>query len=202
MNNTDISEIFGNVLNQLKGVRKIVPVNIRQYAGTILGDRSPLTEDDLWGSDIEAIKNAVIRNKKGEGTGFVQPGVIGYGDYGEKDGDFSDWQGGSKNGVGPFAALLKSYIDPKFRMETTLGMAKYADDGSGNTVVQDTYNFGATPEQIKTEIDKYGGKFKAVKGAYQNAGFEGLLNAIGNLYAAPEGNNSGPPVRINLGKVE
>lgn len=189
-----ITEMFSNTLNAVKGVKKVVPVNIRQFAGAAFGDTSPLTENDLWASDIEAIKNAVNNTK--------EPGVIGYGDYGTPDKyDPSDWQGGSKDGIGPFGALIKSYTDPKFRMETTLGMANYNVDPAGNVIVSDRYNFGASPEQINAEIAKRGGKMKALSSSYSEAGFEGLMNALGNMFVAPEG-NTGAPVNINLGKIK
>lgn len=204
---TDISQVFGNALNStvkaVKGVRKVVPVNIRQFAGAAFGNNSPLTEDDFWQSDLDAMKGAVSKNMAGKGTGFVKPGDIGYGDYGTGEGgEFSKWDGGyrGQEGIGLFASLLQSYIDPKFRLETTLGMAKYKPDADGNIIVEDNYNFNATPNEIEGAVNKAGGKFNAMKNSYRDAGFEGLMNAIGNLYIAPEG-NGGTPVRINLGKV-
>lgn len=182
-----ISDVFASVYNTGK---KAVPVNIRQYVAGAMGNNSPLTEADLWPSDIQALRNAV--------NNTTEPGVIGYGDYGpEAKYDPSAWQGGSKEGIGLFGALLKSYLDPKFRMETTLGMANFNETPDGNVTVTDNYNFGATPEQVNAAIQKAGGKGKALMNSYRDSGFEGLLNAFGNLYVAPEGDNS-IPVRINF----
>src|SRR3990172_3631999 len=100
----------------------LLPINIRQYLAHLLGNREPLTEKHLSKEDLAALRMGVYRKMMGGGV-EPTPGVIGYGDYGSKPGQFSGFGGGPSNK--PFGSvLLDSFTDPKTRMETTLGMAK------------------------------------------------------------------------------
>lgn len=192
----DNSNIILEALYNLYGAaKKTVPINMRQYADAALGDKTPLTESDLWASDLDAIKNAINNSDTS--------GVIGYGDYGAEPLEFSDWGNPESRGDGlsMLDLIIKSYTDPKFRMETTLGLANVHTDTNGDVVVTDTYNFGATPELLDAEVKRAGSPRSLLFEAYQNHGWEGILNAFGNLYVAPEGDNS-IPVRIKIKNSE
>lgn len=181
-----------------QSVKNIIPVNIRQYGSSIMGNRGELNESHFSNSDKQSIIRAVLRNMKHPGS---EPNTIGYFDYGKKENHRTGWEGsGSGNGVSPIGAMIKSFTDPAFRMETTLGMANYHTDDNGDVIVTDTYDFGAPQEVINQKIKENGGsKIKTYLqlARERQSNFEGKLNIIGNLFAGGDG--TGAPVRINLG---
>ncbi|MES3016202.1 MAG: hypothetical protein V4721_00425 [Bacteroidota bacterium] len=157
-----------------------------------------MTEKDLWQSDLDSLKRAVGRHlDKG-----VNKGEIGYGEYGENpEFETSAWDGGiTGQGVNPLQAIFESINDPKFRMETTLGMARYDVDPNGDAIVSDKYDFNATRPQVDAYHKESGGKIASLLRAYKEAGFEGALNVAGNSFIGAEG--EGTPVRINLGPAK
>ena len=177
--------------------KNLLPVNIRQYLSHLIGNREPLTERHLSKEDLAALRISVHRNMMGGGI-EPRPGVIGYGDYGSKPGQFSGFGGGPSNK--PFGSvLLDSFTDPKTRMETTLGMAKYYRDENGDLIINDRYNFNASREQINKIL-----KDKSLAGtlmfAYHQNGMPGILNALGNIFGDSE-SEGGSEVKINLGKM-
>ena len=172
----------------------ITPINIEQYIGKLLGNRKTVTENDLWQSDLQALRNAVGKKKTPEG-------IIEYGEYGPaNEYQPSAWdEGWGHEGPSALDALFSSYIDPKFRMETTLGAAKYHTDPNGDVIVQDTYDWGASPEYRDQKIKESGSKLGAVLQAYKTHGLTGGMNAAGNIFIGTD--STGAPIRINIGKM-
>jgi len=173
----------------------MVPINMRQFASSLLGDRSETTEKNLSKKDLEVLRKAV--EAKGQDSGG-----LGYGDYG-KQGEYdpSHFTGGSKDGPSSISSIIHSFADPRYRMETFLGQADYHKDEKGNTIITDKYDFNASNQKVvDSEIKKAGGVLPALLGAYKEAGYEGLINAMGNTFIGPE--NTGSSVKINLGKVK
>jgi hypothetical protein len=170
---------------------RAIPVNMRMYLAHLTGDKTPLTEKNLWPSDLEAVKRAVARQMAKQ----PDAGVIGYGDYAPAPDQFSSFA----DGPGILGIIGDSFSDPSFRLETTLGMARYQKDPSGNVVVRDRYNFNATRKQVQDALDGRS-KLGVLADALSKAGLPGLLNAIGNIYGATD-DEGGTPVEINLGKV-
>lgn len=174
--------------------RHVIPINMRQFASSLLGDRSETTEKNLSDTDLEVLRKAV--EAKGQDSGGLD-----YGDYGKQgEYDRSHFTGGSKDGPSFISSIIHSFADPRYRMETFLGQADYKVNPDGTAVITDRYDFNA-PDQnfVDGKIKEAGGVIPALKGAYKEAGYEGLINALGNTVIGPE--NTGAPIKINLGKV-
>ncbi len=167
----------------------LAPVNMRQYLYTLLGGKEGLTENDLSDSDKESVLRAVQQVIQQTGQ---QSGTIGYGDYG----------GGPiaiPQDPGLLDILHKSFTDPAFRMETTLGMANYNVGPDGNVHVSDQYDFNASPESVQQAKQAHGGGLGLAMEGYKQAGWLGLLNALGNLARPGE---TGTPYSLNLGPLK
>jgi soluble lytic murein transglycosylase-like protein len=175
--------------------RAAVPVNIRTFVSHLAGDRGKITERLFAKSDLDALRAAVRTNMS---KGNADKGVIGYGEYGGNGTDeFSSW--GRSPGV--ITSIADSYTDPKFRMETTVGMATWRKDDKGNIIVEDRYNFNAPGRAFVDKKKKEnGGTLGALVYGYKAAGIVGVLNALGNIVGDTEG-EPGNKVQINLGKI-
>lgn len=190
-----VLEMQAKTASSKKKDEPLVPVNIRQFVSHLLGDRSPLTEEHLSSRDMESLRSAVSRQVKEGKTS----GVIGYGDYGSAPGQFSSFGSPYQSGQSIPSMVAESYSDPKFRMETTIGMAKWHKDKNGNIIIEDNYNFNATRKQVEAAL-----KDESIAGvlvnAYSGNGIVGLVNAMGNIFGSTD-DEGGNRVRINLGKV-
>lgn len=167
----------------------LIPVNVRQFVSHLAGDVSPITEAQFTPEDLAAIRYAIA--KRGGGAA----GSIGYGDYGA--GGFSSF-GDPREG--PLDMLYKSYTDPAYRMETTLGGASYRRLPDGSYVVEDQYNFNAPSRQRVTNALREKGVMSLLTGAYKTHGMAGVLNVLGNVYGHTE-DEPGAPVSIRLPPV-
>jgi hypothetical protein len=164
----------------------LIPVNVRQYVSHLMGSRSPITEAQFTPEDLDAIRYAIA--KQGGGAA----GSIGYGDYGP--------QGFSSFGdprEGPLDMLYKSYTDPAYRMETTLGGASYRRLPDGSYVVEDRYNFNAPSRQRVTNALREQGLLSLANDAYRKNGLAGVLNLLGNVYGQTE-DEPGAPVSVRV----
>ena len=166
--------------------RRSVPVNLRQYAYTLAGGRAPMTEKDFWASDLNAIRGAVERQIEQSGK---PSGSISYFDYAPS---MRNTQVENPR-HGPLDIIRHSYADPAYRMESTLGTANYAVTPEAITI-QDAYDFGASPEQVREELAKRG-YLGALHEGFQHGGFWGIGNILGNL-ARPSG--TGTPFELKL----
>jgi len=163
----------------------LIPVNIRQYVNHLLGDVSPITESQFTSQDLEIIRRAI--EKMGGGAS----GSIGYGDYAGGRSSFGD------PSEGLLDMLYKSYTDPAYRMETTLGMASYRRLPDGSYVVEDKYNFNAPSRQLVTKALREKGVASLLANAFKRNGMAGVLNLLGNVYGHTE-DEPGAPVSIRL----
>ena len=167
----------------------LLPVNIRQFLSHIIGSREPITESQFSPEDLAAIRYAIAK-RGGES------GEIGYGDYGPQG--RSSWMDPTQKVEGPFDIIYKSYTDPVYRMETTLGGASYRRLPDGSYLVEDEYNFNAPSRKIVLDALREQGMLALLREAFKSGGLSGILNVIGNVYGATE-DEPGAPVRINLG---
>ena len=164
----------------------LVPVNVRQFVSHLAGDVSPITESQFSPEDLASIRSAIARQGGGEA------GTIGYGDYGP-----SGLSGFGDPTQGPLDMLYKSYTDPAYRMETTLGMASYRRLPDGSYVVEDRYNFNAPSRQGVKNALREQGITSLLSDAYKRNGLPGVLNLLGNVYGSTE-DDRGAPVSIRL----
>ena len=164
------------------------PVNIKQYLYSVLGGRQPLTVSDFSKSDLDAIRYAVENQIKKTGK---NEGVIGYGDYSPQ------WvQSVGDPRTTALQVLYESMTNPAYRMETTLGMAKYLVNPKGEIEVMDSYDFNA-PRSMVNDIRSKQNALSILMDAYKSHGIFGVGNAAGNMFGAPE--NEGKPYTLNLG---
>jgi hypothetical protein len=166
-----------------------VPVNIRQYLHTIFGGKNPPKLEDFSESDLAAIRRAV--EYQIAQTGKTQ-GEIGYGDY-RQDRSIAV----EDPHAGFLEMLYRSFTDPAYRMETTLGMAQYKVNDKGEIEVSDQYDFNAPRGRAEQYVDKKGLALGLLD-AYSNAGGMGVANMLGNLYGRAEG--EGASYSLNLGR--
>lgn len=169
-----------------------IPVNMRMYLNNFRKHPTPLKNEDLWESDREAIRHATAASTAASRwrdkeiltptTGWQSlaaalreppaPGVIGYGDYGDVDRTLVE---NVPN------IIFKSLTSPAYRMETTLGMANFREDPSGQIKVDDAYDFNS-PRASTNLMKKHPyGILGAIASSYQNNGPLGVGNAIGNI---------------------
>ena len=175
------------LVDRLQRVKNaLIPVNVRQYASHLAGNVSPITERQFTPEDLEAIRFAIAKRGGGE------KGQIGYGDYSKAG--FSSFGDPSE---GPLDMLYKSYTDPAYRMETTLGMASYRKLPDGSYVVEDRYNFNASSRQAVANALREQGMMSLLHNAYKTRGLSGVLNVLGNVYGHTE-SEPGAPVSIRL----
>ncbi len=167
-----------------------LPVNMTTFASTLFGSKSDITENDFSSSDKQTLVDTVKRVKAKTGK---TEGVIGYGDY-SPDGKVSDFGTGMSAGK----IVGQSFNNPAFRLETTLGMARYKIE-KGNLIITDVYDWYANKGKVNQAVQQQGGPLGLMAVGYQSRGWEGLLNAIGSMSAAK---GSGRKVRINLGPVD
>jgi hypothetical protein len=172
---------------KIQGVKNaLIPVNVRQYVSHLTGNRSPITEAQFTPEDLDAIRYAIA--KQGGGAS----GLIGYGDYGPQG-----WSTFGDPKEGPLDMLYKSYTDPAYRMETTLGGASYRRLPDGSYVVEDRYNFNAPSRQRVINALREQGLLSLASDAYKKSGLAGVLNLLGNVYGQTE-DEPGTPVSIRV----
>ncbi len=167
----------------------LFPLNIRQYAYTLAGGAAPMTEKDFVDSDLATLKEAITRKIKQ--TGQVS-GVLSYGDY-DKDGKISHVE---QSGV--FDSIYRSFVDPIFRIESTLGTISYTINKNGDIEIHDAYDFAADQSDIDKKVQEHG-KLGVLIDAGKHSGAWGILNAAGNI-VRPAG--TGTPFTLNLGKYK
>ena len=179
-----------NVGLGLGELKKMVPVNMRQYAYTLAGGNEGLKLQDFTDEDLATIRGAVDRVMKSTGK---NEGVIGYGDY-SKDGSIK-----AEERDGLLAMIGESFTDPAFRMETTLGMAKYKVNPNGELEVSDAYDFNAKRSYVNKLINEKG-VLPLLFESYRSYGMWGLANALGNIFSKADA--EGTPYTLNLGRVK
>lgn len=178
-------------------LKENVPVNVRAYLSLFAGRKEPLTETFFAQEDLEFLRRAVERKVAKTGMGI---GALDYDDYSDDGSVSPPGRDFAMGNMGPLKMLAASRGSPAFRMETTLGMARYEIDDAGNAIIEDRYNFGATRKQVDDVLEQKG-LLGIFTWAYQNNGLPGLLNAAGNLWGATD-EEPGIVVRLNLGPLK
>ena len=105
----------------------------------------------------------------------MAPGTIGYGDYSDED---VIVESPSENVA---SVIYQSLVNPAYRMETTLGRAKFRQDPSGQIEVDDAYDFASPRAQtMRMKNEPYGMLGVITKGLIER-GPLGVGNVIGNI---------------------
>ena len=192
-------------------VRRGVPANMRVFAGSMLGDESPITEKNFNPEELQAMRAQIIRRQAENAdleemyrTGNSQTFNADTGDW--VDGDFSkeiasfdDTRGKTAISYDDYelsneqneSSLLKSFTDPEYSVQTTLGRYVAHQNEDGSTTIKDVYDWNdADVSKLST---------KDIFNAFANS-----KNArhIGNLAARLLKPNIKRPVEVNLGHLE
>lgn len=204
----------GGVLNTV--YNNLIPAHIRTYAETMFGNRSPITERNFSGSELDMMRDAIAASRRdrtitnsrlhqeqldkaasaeermalhGRGPSKELDQTVGYQHY-PNSGDQSVRD---DNAIGYDAAI-----------RNTLGRFAYTKDAAGNLIATDLYKFrDDLPGQTRPTAD-YANmttmeKLGALIGdsAPSKAGLGTLLSRAGSAFLDPEGR----PVTVNLGKA-
>ena len=150
----------------------------------MLGQRSPITEEDLSEEEFNSLLKIAERARE------LGKERIEYADYqteSEGQSQYADVGGGGGN-----LDFFKKVFDPDYSLKTTLGQARIEEDENGNTIIRDKYNF-----------NNAAGGFDAVKFAkgMKNAGFNAYaqLRNVATMFGSGPG--EGSEVIINLGQL-
>ena len=164
--------------------KSLLPLNIRTFVGDLLGQRSPITEEDLSEEEFNSLLKIAERARE------LGKERIEYADYqteSEGQSQYADVGGGGGN-----LDFFKKVFDPDYSLKTTLGQARIEEDENGNTIIRDKYNF-----------NNAAGGFDAVKFAkgMKNAGFNAYaqLRNVATMFGSGPG--EGSEVIINLGQL-
>lgn len=171
--------------------KRILPINMRQFAYDVFGGDDDLTEKDLSPEEFAAAREVTINALK------RQSKAIGYPDYQTSEGSYDDVGGSVKGSQG---VIRKSFEDPRYALKTTIGQASITTNDKGETILVDQYDFNEknwkdrsfSIEGIKTFLGD-------VRRAVSQPEY-GIPRTIGSYLGSAPGEGSN--VRINLGKLE
>ena len=177
--------------------KNLVPVQIRTFAETLGGERSPITEKNFTEKELEQIKAAIgasrdrqtgrswIQEKEGQPLKQYYDKSVGYDDYGQKKGRFDDLS-----------------ISPNSAIRNTLGRFSYHKDPEGNLIATDSYDFyNDLPKRTRPTSDYENMSILEKIGTLagdtftQKGGIATLPSRIGNAFIGRDGR----PVVANLG---
>jgi len=165
---------------------RLIPINIRQMMYDIFGGDGDVTEEDLSGNELTALKSIITPE-------VLRKGKLEYADYGTtKDGDtYSDVGGEGNQGSNP---IEKSFTDPAYALKTTLGQARVFTDKNGNVIIEDRYNFNDADDQVT--FDSFLDDLRAIKSDWKYF----LPRKTAKYFGSKEG--EGSKIMINLGKLD
>lgn len=165
---------------------RLIPINIRQMMYDIFGGDRDVTEKDLSGNELTALKSIITPE-------VLRKGKLEYADYGTtKDGNtYSDVGGEGHQGSNP---IEKSFKDPAYALKTTLGQAKVFTDKNGNVIIEDRYNFNDADDQVT--FDSFLDDLRAIKSNWKYF----LPRKTAKYFGSKEG--EGSKIIINLGKLD
>ena len=193
--------------------KRILPINMRQFAYDVFGGDDDLTEKDLSPEEFAAAREVTINAlKRIEEQKLYReknkdkippfnlsplPNAIGYPDYQTSEGSYDDVGGSVKGSQG---VIRKSFEDPRYALKTTIGQASITTNDKGETILVDQYDFNEknwkdrsfSIEGIKTFIGD-------MKNAYNQPEY-GIPRTIGSYLGSAPGEGSN--VIINLGKLK
>jgi len=204
----------GGILNTV--YNNVIPAHIRTYAETMLGNRSPITERNFSGSELDMMRDAIAASRRdrtatnsrlhqeqldkaastqermalhGRGPSTQLDQTVGYQHY-PNSGDQSVRD---DNAIGYDAAV-----------RNTLGRFAYTKDAAGNLIATDVYKFrDDLPGQTRPTSD-YAAMttMEKLKALYddsdkEKSGWGTLLSRAGSAFIGADGR----PVTVNLGKA-
>ena len=164
---------------------RLIPINIRQMMYDIFGGDGDVTEEDLSGNELTALRSIITPE-------VLRKGKLEYKDYATTEGDnvYSDVGGGGQ-GSNPIA---KSFSDPAYALKTTLGQARVFTDKNGNVIIEDRYNFNDADDQVT--FDSFLDDLRAIKSDWKYF----LPRKTAKYFGSREG--EGSKIMINLGKLD
>lgn len=164
---------------------RLIPINIRQMMYDIFGGDGDVTEEDLSGNELQALRSIITPE-------VLRKGKLEYADYGTTEGNnvYSDVGGGGQ-GNNPIA---KSFSDPAYALKTTLGQARVFTDKNGNVIIEDRYNFNDADDQVT--FDSFLDDLRAIKSDWKYF----LPRKTAKYFGSKEG--EGSKILINLGKLD
>ena len=180
--------------------KNIVPAQIRTFGETVMGDKSPITEQNFNPDELDKIRKAIMQSRGRQEfdknnrllpispTNYNQS--VGYKDYGVKDSSNSR----QDFNFGPDAAI-----------RNTLGKFSYDKTPEGNLIAKDTYDF--KDDLVKEEGVRRSSEY-ANMGPLQKIGTlisdtvspKGSINTLPSRIGSAFVGANGRPVEINLGK--
>lgn len=173
-----------------------LPVNIKTYLSTLLGNRTGPSLSDFTPGDLDAIRRAAATSMKTTGQ---SQGTFGYGNY---TGTARTPGSRFDEPQGLWSLLMRSFTDPSFRAETTLGQAKYNVNDRGELEVRDTYNFNMPRSEVNAYAQHEGGLqiwkdlTDLVRSGRGNEALETFINMFGTSQ------EEGKPYTLNLGRLK
>ena len=165
---------------------RLIPINIRQMMYDIFGGDGDVTEEDLSGNELTALRSIITPE-------VLRKGKLEYADYGTTQaGDtYSDVGGEGHQGSNP---IEKSFKDPAYALKTTLGQARVFTDKNGNVIIEDRYNFNDADDQVT--FDSFLDDLRAIKSDWKYF----LPRKTAKYFGSKEG--EGSKIMINLGKLD
>ena len=171
--NSVLTEADENKPEEIKN-NSLIPINIKQMVYDIFGGEGDVTEKDLSGNELTALKSIITPE-------VIRKGKLEYKDYqttGEGD-IYSDVGGEGHQGSNP---ISKSFKDPAYALKTT------------NVIIEDRYNFNDADDEVT--FDSFLDDLRAVKSDWKYF----LPRKTAKYFGSKEG--QGSKIMINLGKLD
>jgi hypothetical protein len=139
-----------------------VPTNMKVFAGSVLGDKSPITEQNFRPEELQAMRSAILRKqgendelegmfRNGSDTMNMESGQWEPNDNSKEIASFDDSRGRTAIGYEDYdnaelgqeneSSLIESFTSPDYNVATTLGQYVAHKDKDGKTVVRDVYDW-------------------------------------------------------------
>tara|TARA_R110002072_G_scaffold208589_1_gene366111 strand:- start:1305 stop:3635 length:2331 start_codon:yes stop_codon:yes gene_type:complete len=183
--NSVLTEADENKPEEIKN-NSLIPINIKQMVYDIFGGEGDVTEKDLSGNELTALKSIITPE-------VIRKGKLEYKDYqttGEGD-IYSDVGGEGHQGSNP---ISKSFKDPAYALKTTLGQARVYTNEDGDVIIEDRYNFNDADDEVT--FDSFLDDLRAVKSDWKYF----LPRKTAKYFGSKEG--EGSKIMINLGKLD
>ena len=187
-------------------VKKLIPAQVRTFAGTLMGNRDPITEKDFTKAELEQVKNAIIKSRDRQtGKSFIATGTPGKKDYKleqyyDPTVDYKDYGNGMNNARQDFNVGSNAAI------RNTLGKFAYEKTPEGRLIAKDNYDF--KDDLVKEENVRPSSEYEKMSalekiGALAKdtitspKGVTTLPSRVGSAFIGKDGR----PVRIDLGEA-
>jgi hypothetical protein len=202
----------------VRGAEHALPVNMGMFAGTLAGDRKPITERDFDPATLTSLKKAAadayaLQAARQRNIERLITSTQKEPNYNGKANDlqrYSQWARDAQvpaslqyenynpkatynlNDEGWLHGIINSFTNPDWRAVTTVGRAKLERDKAGNTVVVDTHDWNWSKDVHREGV---------LSNLLANIGNPTTFgNVLGSLLA-PQEERAPRQVRVNLGLV-